>query len=201
MHRLLIFLGFLCAGFAFLSVVWILIPAPAYHVWLYSVAVSEWSLWFGACALIGIISALLDYAFFSPGKITSVAVLLLGASAFLISLYPLVTAFQTAREKNFSLSFARYFDSLKGNDPLNQFETYVYKSGGEIDLKMDVYAPRGSAQAKARASSSFTAAPGMRASAAIFRSGTFGSQPMALPFSTSITRSRRSRITRRQSAM
>ncbi|MET0752704.1 MAG: alpha/beta hydrolase, partial [Pyrinomonadaceae bacterium] len=56
-------------------------------------------------------------------------------------LYPLLTAFQTAREKNVSLSFARYFDGLTGEKSNIQFKTYVYKRAGETELKLDVYAP------------------------------------------------------------
>ena len=130
----------MCGAFALVSVVWILISAPAYYVWLYSVAVSEWSLWFGIIALLGVILALLDYAFYKSGVVTAIAVII-GATAFLISLYPLLTTLQTAREKNVSLSFRQYFSGLTNGESKNQFETYVFKMGNETELKMDVFTP------------------------------------------------------------
>ena len=128
MHRFLILTSILCAAFALLSVVWILVPAPSYYIWLYAVAVSEWSLWLGALALVGIILALLDYAFYTPGKITLVA-LIFGAIAFLISLYPLFTAFQTARERMFrfhSPSISKACAAIRRNRHLKH--TFIKKT-------------------------------------------------------------------------
>ncbi len=141
MSRFLSLTSLLCGAFALGSVVWIVIPAPSYYIWLYSVAVSEWSLWFGAIALIAITLALLDYSFYKSGAGTAASAVIIGAIAFLISLYPLFAAFQTARAKNVSLSFAHYFSGLTNSKSNNQFKTYVFKSDGETELKMDVYAP------------------------------------------------------------
>ena len=139
MHHFLILTALFCGVTALVSVVWILVPAPFYYVWLYSVAVSEWSLWFGIMALLGVISALLDYVFY---KNSSVAIIVasIGATAFLISLYPLFTSLTVAREKDISLSFGQYFSGLTSGKSKYKFTTHVFKSG-ETELKMDVFAP------------------------------------------------------------
>lgn len=140
MNRFLTLTSIFCAGLALLSVVWIVIPAPHSYVWLYSVAVSEWSLWFGALALAGMLLALANYAFYRSGRAAAVA-LVLGACALLISLYPWLTARSAAREKQISLSLVEYFAGLSGGEPNAQPQTYVFRPGGETSLKMDVYAP------------------------------------------------------------
>jgi acetyl esterase/lipase len=140
MHRLLILTSLVCASFALASVVWILVPAPHYYVWLYSVATSEWSLWLGAIALLAIILALADRAFYKSGVWSSAAVFV-GLIAFLISLYPFLASLQLAREKNVSLSIAQYFSGLSGVKSEYQFKTYTFKQTGEVELKMDVYSP------------------------------------------------------------
>ncbi len=43
-------LAMLCSVFAAFATVWIVVPAPAYQLWLEAVAASEWSLWLGASA-------------------------------------------------------------------------------------------------------------------------------------------------------
>lgn len=139
MNRFLIITSVLCAAFAFLSVIWILIPAPSYYVWLYAVAVSEWSLWFGAVALVSVVLALLDYGFYKNGA--AIIVVIVGAVAFLISLYPFFSVRQAAREKNVSLSFGEYFGGLNKGKTNAQFKTYAFETNSNSELKMDVYAP------------------------------------------------------------
>ncbi len=102
MNRLLTFLSIALSLAALLSVVWIIVPAPAYHVWLFSVAVSEWSLWFGALALIGIGCGLFTLLFYGKSKLLIFS-LLIGGIAFIISLYPLVSVLSLANEHNVSL--------------------------------------------------------------------------------------------------
>ncbi|HEY0428230.1 MAG TPA: alpha/beta hydrolase [Pyrinomonadaceae bacterium] len=140
MSRFLTLTSLLLTGLAFASVIWIVVPAPHKYVWLYSVAVSEWSLWLGAIALTGMILALLNYAFYKSGWTTALA-LIIGAIALLISLYPMLSAFQAAREKHAALSFTQYFNGLSGGWSGVQPKTYVFKSNGETELKMDVYVP------------------------------------------------------------
>jgi acetyl esterase/lipase len=140
MNRFLIISSFIFGAFALLSVIWILIPAPHYYVWLYSVAVSEWSLWLGIIALLGVSLALADFAFYKNSGVALISITV-GVIAFLISLYPLLTTLTAAREKNVSLSFRQYFSGLTNGQSNRQFKTYVFKTDGERELKMDVYAP------------------------------------------------------------
>jgi hypothetical protein len=84
---------------ALLTVIWIIVPAPAYYIWLFSVAASEWSLWLGALALIGIICSLFN----RDGNLW-LASLIIGSIALIISLYPLFSVASIAREQNTSLN-------------------------------------------------------------------------------------------------
>ena len=131
---------FLCL-IVFLSVIWIIFPAPAYYIWLYSVAVSEWSLWFSAVAILGIFCAVANYAIYKNGKVLATAIII-GSIAFLISLYPLLTSLSVAREKNVGLSLSQYFNAIIGDKQgVNQFQTRVFAHHGETELKVDVYLP------------------------------------------------------------
>jgi acetyl esterase/lipase len=131
---------FLCVA-ALLSVIWIIFPAPSYYIWLYSVAVSEWSLWFGAIALLGVSGAIVNYAIYKNGTflITST---IIGGIAFLISLYPLFTSISAARENDVSLSPGQYFAAIldKNSDNI-QFQTRVFAVNDKGELKVDIYQP------------------------------------------------------------
>jgi acetyl esterase/lipase len=124
-----------------LAVIWIVVPAPAYNIWLFSVVASEWSLWFGALALIGIIFSLFN----RDGNLWLVS-LTIGSIAFIISLYPLLSVVSEAREQNVSLSLKRYFKGLwkennsSKNDAKN-FTTYTFAQVDGKDLRLDVYLP------------------------------------------------------------
>ncbi len=142
MNRILTVASLVCAVFALLSVIWIILPAPSYYIWLYSVAVSEWSLWFGAIALLGILPAVGICVIYKP-NIFAVSSLVFGAIAFLISLYPFFSSIKTAQEKNVSLSFTQYFAGLNATEAARQFTTEVFKNDGKVELKMDVYRPLG----------------------------------------------------------
>ncbi len=126
---------------ALLAVIWIIVPAPAYNIWLFSVAASEWSLWFGALALIGLICSL-----FAEKERLKLASLTIGSIAFIISLYPFFSVVSIAREQKVSLSLQRYFNLLQSenNSPDNQpknFTTYTFASVDGKDLRSDVYLP------------------------------------------------------------
>jgi len=145
MNRLLTFLSIALSLAALLSVVWIIVPAPAYHVWLFSVAASEWSLWFGALALISIVCELFLVLFYGKSKLLIFS-LLIGGIAFIISLYPLVSVLSLANEHNVSLSFTTYFDGLKNADDFSEntktdFTTRTFARADNQDLQMDVYPP------------------------------------------------------------
>jgi len=139
--QFLSFLPLLLNSLALLAVVWIGVPAPAYNIWLFSVAASEWSLWFGALALIGVICSL-----FNRNGNLWLASLAVGSIAFIISLYPLFSVVSTAREQNVSLSLRRYFNGLQRENnspetPPNKFTTDIFAQIDGMDLKLDVYLP------------------------------------------------------------
>lgn len=132
-------LPLLLNSIALLSVIWIIVPAPAYDIWLFSVAASEWSLWLGALALFGIICGLFN----RKGNLR-LASLIIGCAAFVISLYPLVSVISTARAQNVSLSPKRYFGGfLNKTDSLEakNFTTYTFAQVDGKDLRLDVYLP------------------------------------------------------------
>ena len=141
MNRLLICSAIFFVAVAFLSVVWIIIPAPSFYIWLYSVAVSEWSLWLGAIAVLGIVCAAFDYAFYKNGWVLT-GVSIFGAATILIALYPLFSSLSVAREEKISLSLTQYFKGLSGGNFKDvKVETREFARVGETNLKLDVYAP------------------------------------------------------------
>jgi len=126
---------------ALLSVVWIIFPAPDYRVWLFSVAVGEWSLWFGAFALFGIILSLIAHAGGEKNK-SGIASLIIGSVAFIISLYPLFSMLPIASEQAALFSFKRYFSGFNSSKTqTHNFTTYNYSQIDGKDLQMDVYSP------------------------------------------------------------
>lgn len=127
---------------AFLSAVWIVVPAPFYNVWLFSVAASEWSLWLGALALAGIGAAVLKRFFYGGGNLWFVIVVF-GAIALFISLDPFLSSLSAAKQVGASLSFRQYFlGAFDGKSAeSNNFKTLTFARIGETALKLDVYQP------------------------------------------------------------
>jgi len=122
------------------AVIWIVVPAPFYNVWLFSVAASEWSLWFGALGLIGVVCSLFVRIFYGNGHLWIISIIL-GSLAVIISLYPLISVISTAREFNISLSLKQYFSGVwKENNPA-KIQTFTFAHLGETDLQLDVYSP------------------------------------------------------------
>jgi len=142
MRLLFNIISLLLTVIALFAAIWIVVPAPNYRIWLFSVAASEWSLWFGAAALLGIIVSLFSRAFYGSGK-SWLASLIAGSIALSISLYPLFSVVPLARELNTSLSLKRYFSGLSGENPseTKNFTTYTYAEADGRDLQMDVYLP------------------------------------------------------------
>ncbi|MDQ6786356.1 MAG: alpha/beta hydrolase [Acidobacteriota bacterium] len=136
-HRIFNFLSLTASLSALLSVVWIIIPAPSYYVWLFSVAASEWSLAFGALAIFGILCTLI----FGCGKI-KFASLLFGTTAVLISLYPFFSAFSAAQKQGVSLSLRQYagFSSDKEDNAADK-QTFTFITIDEKLLQLDLYLP------------------------------------------------------------
>lgn len=136
-HPMLSFVSLVASSIALLSTVWIILPAPSYYVWLFSVAASEWSLYFGALALAGIVCSLI----FGGGKVRLAAVFI-GAVALLISLYPFFSALSAAQNENVSLSFGQYFASFQSeNNSTNDKKTFTFAETGGKPLQLDVYFP------------------------------------------------------------
>jgi len=134
-------LSLLLNSVVLLAVIWIILPAPAYNIWLFSVVASEWSLWLSALALIGIICSL----FIRDGNLWIVS-LTIGSIAFIISLYPLFSVVSTAHEQNVSLSLQRYFNGLwkensSSRDDRKNFTTYTFAKVDGHDLQLDVNLP------------------------------------------------------------
>lgn len=121
--------------------IWIIIPAPAYDVWLFSVAASEWSLWIAPAAVVGAVCAL----FGSKNYKLFFVVIFFNLLTFAFSLYPFFSAFSVARQQGVSLSFERYFAGVFGNDSFNKNEnepkTFTFANVDGSDLKLDVYSP------------------------------------------------------------
>lgn len=139
--QFLIILPLLINLIVLLAVVWIVVPAPAYNVWLWSVAASEWSLWLGAIALIGIVFSLFN----RTGNLWMASVLI-GIVALGIALYPLFSVISVAQRENVSLSLRRYFGGVLnfGNSSENgakDFTTYTFAQFDGKDLQLDVYLP------------------------------------------------------------
>ena len=127
----------------FLAVIWIIVPAPSYYIWLFSVAVGEWSLWFGAAALIGILGVLIAHFYYESKNVWLIS-FIIGIIALAVSIYPFLSSVSVANEKNISLSPKEYFSGLwnensagKGED----FTTYTFIQHGETQSKLDVYLP------------------------------------------------------------
>ncbi|MDQ3063171.1 MAG: alpha/beta hydrolase [Acidobacteriota bacterium] len=139
--RLLNVLAIALTFIALLSVIWIIVPAPDYRVWLFSVAVGEWSLWFSALALIGMILGLIVRAAVEKNKLR-VASLIIGSMAFIISLYPLFSTLPIASEQGVSFSLKRYFSGFNSSKTQTQnFITYTFAQIDGKDLRLDVYSP------------------------------------------------------------
>lgn len=136
---------------ALLATVWIILPAPSYHVWLFSVLVSEWSLAFGLLGLLGIGCGLLARKV-SGGRLWRVS-LLTGGAALLLSLYPLGSSLAVARARNVSLSSGQYVSGLRSawegdaaTTAANNFQTYTYATVDGNALRLDAYLPAGGAE-------------------------------------------------------
>ncbi|MEJ7860240.1 MAG: hypothetical protein WKF90_01265, partial [Pyrinomonadaceae bacterium] len=98
------FLSLLFSVTALFAVVWIVVPAPFYNLWLFSVLTSEWSLGFGALALLGILFGVLGFQSARQSKKFNFFPIIIGAFAILISLYPFCSTLLTAQKEGISLS-------------------------------------------------------------------------------------------------
>lgn len=143
MNRTIEILFLALSVIAFLSAIWIVIPAPATIIWLFAVAASEWSLWLAMLALTGITGNIFIMIWGQGGKL-SAASIILGTVAIIISLYPVASTVEVARENGVDLSFSRYFASV-GNvfaaKEIPKAETYKFANIGDEEMSLDVYLP------------------------------------------------------------
>lgn len=124
---------------AFLAAIWIIIPAPAYFLWLVSVAASEWSLWLAMISLLAIILSI--YILFSGDGKLSIFTLIISLAALIISLYPFFSVLSLAKENKVSLSFVEYFSGLSGDNSA-EFTTHTFANVDGKDLQFDLYKPQ-----------------------------------------------------------
>ncbi len=125
---------------AFLAAIWIIIPAPAYSIWLISVAASEWSLWLAAISLLAIILSV--YILYSGGGKLSIFTLIISLAALIFSLYPFFSVLSLANENKVSLSLGEYFSGLKNDNFSADFATRTFANIDGKDLKFDVFKPQ-----------------------------------------------------------
>lgn len=130
---------------ALIFLVWIIVPAPLYTLWLVAVVASEWSLWFGALGLLG---ALLSFACFkrAPRKRGGIAVqlgLVVGLSAAALSLYPPLSAQHVAAQTGTHLSLKQYLFGLSSeiSDDSLPTTTFAFATNDGQQLQLDVYSP------------------------------------------------------------
>ena len=134
---------FLIASITLLSAVWIIVPAPAESIWLFAVAVSEWSLWIAIIALTSIVPSLFSLVFKNGGKIDAVS-LVVAVAAVGITLYPFASTLGVARENAVPLSLIRYFAGVKTLGASAKAATPITHTFAQIDgknLELDVYLP------------------------------------------------------------
>lgn len=131
---------FILSLIVFFAAIWIVIPAPAYNIWLFSVAASEWSLWLGAIALIAIILSI--YRIICGGGEILIASLIFSIIALIISIYPFLSIWQLVNRENVSLSFGEYFSSLRSEDSFHDYiSTHTFANAAGKNLQFSVYLP------------------------------------------------------------
>jgi acetyl esterase/lipase len=147
MSRVLNILALLASVIALLAAALIVLPAPAYNLWLIAVAASEWSLILVALAAFGILCGLLARAL-GGGRLLWRVSTLSGALAILIALYPVLSGWRMAHAQGVSLSLRQYFAFAENEtaDAANQsaevgFKTYTFANVENRALQLDAYLP------------------------------------------------------------
>lgn len=145
--RTIKFLSILLSVTALFAALWIVVPAPFYNLWLFSVLTSEWSLGFGALALLGILFGFVGFRSADESRKFNFFSIITGAVAVLISLYPFCSTLLTAQKENISLSFGQYvsgFRSETNNNSeieTNDFTTHTFANVDGNMLQMDIFLP------------------------------------------------------------
>ncbi len=131
---------------ALLATVWIVVPAPAYEVWLLSVGASEWSLIFGTLGVVCIASSMFVRAGDAHGRAWRWS-LGLGVLAVALSLYPPASALRVAREEGVSLSLREYVAGIRDEMRPGGFTTHAFATVDGNVLRLDAYSPTGDVKA------------------------------------------------------
>lgn len=144
MRRILRTLSLLSSLLALAATVWIVVPAPARFVWLFSVLASEWSLAFGAFGLVGCLSNLIARAL--GGTRLWLVPAGAGALAALLALYPLASGWRAAHAQGVSLSLRQYVAGVtraRGDDAnaVVNMTTYTFANIAGQQLQLDAYLP------------------------------------------------------------
>lgn len=146
---LIIILALLCSVFAAFVTLWIVVPAPAYQLWLVAVAASEWSLWCGALGLLG---AVFGFAALRLGSRRAVVLLplVLGIAALMLGLLPPLQAWRVARANDVELSLRRYLFGAGDAHSKVEAQTITYATIDGQRLELDAYLPSGAGDGTTR---------------------------------------------------
>lgn len=141
LRSFLIGLALLCCASATLLAIWIVIPF--YPLWTIAVGASEWSLWLGALALVGVALGALARA--NGSRWALPAALLIGLPALILSVLPLAQALPVARQHGAELSLGRYLWGWRSPPTGSPPETVTFATVDGQPLLLDVYQPSASA--------------------------------------------------------
>jgi len=141
-RQLLAALALVWTGLALLWALQILLPAPTFTLWFFTVLAKESSLLLAGFASLGVALAVL-VRFFGARRTATVAAAL-GTAAVFLSLVPMVQAWKTARAEDAPLSPSEQFSgpSTVAEGPT---ETVTYADPEGEELKLDVWRPSGGA--------------------------------------------------------
>jgi len=129
-----------CAALSLFLLLWTVVPAPLYPLWLVALLASEWSLYIGVLGLFGVLLGLV--AFRRRWRRTGSAAVVCGSVAFALSLYPPIAAMSSpaADSVHFSLSTYMLGSSVDRCIP----RTFTFADVSGTTLRLDVYLPRAS---------------------------------------------------------
>jgi acetyl esterase/lipase len=141
----LAFIPLILVVFLLFAAVWIIIPAPNRFFWFWAIGVGEWSLWFGALALLCILAAALERYLTGYGSLWIVTSVL-GVAVISLTLYPFFSVYPLARKNKVRLSLPKYFNGIPAKDYFVRFpgahlSTHIFSSIDGNDLRLDVCPP------------------------------------------------------------
>ncbi|CAA9339295.1 MAG: hypothetical protein AVDCRST_MAG93-6551, partial [uncultured Chloroflexia bacterium] len=129
-----------------LVMLWSVVPAPLYRLFMVSVGASEWSIWIGLLALVGLGLAGWVIALGST-RLGSVSIIL-GLCAIILAAKPPLQALRVASHEGVSLSLTRYlFGKQTPPESLQVMQNVVYAEVDGRELHLDVYRPKQGAPA------------------------------------------------------